>query len=772
MAELYHYGTKRHSGRYPWGSGEDPYQHESNFQKSVREMRERGLSDTDIAKGLGMSTKEFREKMSIAKDEQNIANREEILRLKAEGWSNVAIAERIGRSEGYVRAYLKPVEEDKAKITSNIADVLKDQIKNNNYIDVGSGSAQLLGVTQEKLNTAVRKLIDEEGYSYQIIHVPQMAGEPGNFTTMKVLAAPGTTKEEIKKHSDEIGLVVDFHSNDGGRSFLGIKEPTSVDSSRLKIIFAEDGGTKKDGVIELRRGVEDLSLGNSNYAQVRIAVDGTHYLKGMAMYRDDMPDGVDIIFNTNKHVGTPALGPKNNTVLKPLKDDPDNPFGSLIKIKDGQVVGQRNYIDKDGNEQLSPINIVREEGDWNDWSKTLSSQFLSKQPKELIKKQLDLSYSDKEDEYKRILEVTNPEVKKKLLREFADECDSAAVHLKAAALPRQSSKVILPLDDLKENEVYAPTYRDGEQVALVRYPHGGTFEIPVLTVRNKGNSGNKVIGKDAIDAIGINAKVAERLSGADFDGDTVLVIPTAGQKIVSTPALKELENFEPKELYSYKPGMKEMKNTQTEMGKVSNLITDMTLKGAPSEDIAKAVKHSMVVIDAEKHRLDYKQSEKDNEIALLKTKYQGAPNAGASTLISRAKSRKEVLDREARYDIDPETGKKIWKETGKIKYERKVDKKTGEVNYIPKPRTQTSTKMYEEEDAFKLSSGDPKENEYAKYANKLKALGNDARKNYISTQPTQYSPSAKKTYEKEVVSVNIKLNNALKNKPYERKADW
>ena len=55
-----------------------------------------------------------------------------------------------------------------------------------------------------------------------------------------------------------------------------------------------------------RRGVADLDLGDSHYAQVRILVDGTHYLKGMAMYSDDMPDGADIVFNTNKHTGTPV----------------------------------------------------------------------------------------------------------------------------------------------------------------------------------------------------------------------------------------------------------------------------------------------------------------------------------------------------------------------------------------------------------------------------------------------------------------------------------
>lgn len=771
MAELYHYGTKRHSGRYPYGSGENPYQHETSFQKTVRELKEQGMTNTEIAKYLGMSTKEFRERVSIDKDAQNAANRAEILRLKEKGWSNTAIAERIGKSEGYVRQYLQPVEQEREQITNNVADVLKNQIANSNYIDVGSGSSQLLGVSQQKLDTAVRKLIDEEGYAYYNIYVPQLAGNAeGKFTTVKVLAAPGVTKEEIQAHAADIGLVTDFHSIDGGRSFLGIKEPTSVDSSRIQIIFAEQGGTDKDGVVELRRGVDDLSLGNANYAQVRIAVDGTHYIKGMAMYADDLPPGVDIRFNTNKHEGTPILGPKDNTVLKPLKGDPDNPFGSLLKIKDGAVVGQRNYIDKDGNEKLSPINIVREEGDWNTWSKSLASQFLSKQPMPLIKQQLNLSYSDKEAEYKKIMEVTNPDVRKRLLKEFADECDSAAVHLKAAALPRQSSKVILPLQDLKDDEVYAPTYRDGEQVALVRYPHGGTFEIPILTVRNKGNSGDKLIGKDAIDAIGINSKVAGRLSGADFDGDSVLVIPTIGQKIKASPALKGLEGFEPKELYPYHKGMKEMKNTQTEMGKITNLINDMTLKGAPDSDITKAVRHSMVVIDAEKHRLDYKQSEIDNDIAALKEKYQGGKNKGASTLISQAKSRYYISNRDPNYSIDPDTGKKIWDYKPKFRTEKKVDKKTGEVNYIQKEITKKSTKMYETEDAFTLSSGTKQEEAYATYANKLKLLGNQARKDYISTPSTKYSESARKTYSKEVDSLNVKLNDALKNKPYERKA--
>jgi hypothetical protein len=122
-----------------------------------------------------------------------------------------------------------------------------------------------------------------------------------------------------------------------------------------------------------------------------------------------------------------------------------------------------------------------------------------------------------------------------MLKDFADSCDAAAVELHAAALPRQSWKVILPISDMKDTEIYAPTYKNGEKVCLVRYPHGGIFEIPELTVNNKQATANKVM-HNATDAVGINAKVAERLSGADFDGDTVLVIPTKNVKIRTTSA--------------------------------------------------------------------------------------------------------------------------------------------------------------------------------------------------------------------------------------------
>lgn len=738
-----HYGVLRRSGRYPWGSGENPYQRYDSFLGYVDELRSQGLSEVEIARGLGMTTSELRSRKSIAKAEKRAADAAEAWRLKEKGYSNVAIGERMGINESSVRNLLKPSLQERNNVTKATADMLKNSVEEKGYIDVGVGVENHLGISRTKLKTAIAQL-EDEGYTVHYVPVEQLG--TGKKTTIMVLAKPGTTYSEIYRNRDQIKLITDY-TEDGGRSYLGLEPIRNINGKRVLIRYAEDGGTEKDGVIELRRGVDDISLGDSKYAQVRIGVNGTHYLKGMAMYGEDFPDGVDIIFNTNKKKGTPP-----DEVMKSMKDDPDNPFGATVR--------QRHYIDADGKRQLSALNIVNEEGDWGKWSKTLSSQMLSKQSPSLAKKQLDLAYDLKKEQYDEIMSLTNPAVKKKLLDSFADDCDSSSIHLKAAALPRQSSHVILPFPDMKENEIYAPNYRNGEKVVLIRYPHGGKFEIPELTVNNKQPTANRLI-KNAKDAVGINSKVAERLSGADFDGDTVLVIPNNKGSIKTSSPLKGLKDFDPKEAYPAYEGMPRIssRTKQMKMGDVSNLITDMTIKGATPDELARAVRHSMVVIDSEKHNLNYKQSYIDNGIADLKKKYQGSERAGASTLISRASSPTRVSTRKE--SIDPKTGKKVYTYTN----ETYVDSKGRTVR-----RTVKSTKMAEAEDARSLSSGTRMEEIYASHANKLKALANQARKASANTQYTPYSPSAKKTYEKEVKSLNAKLNLALQNKPLERQA--
>ncbi len=760
---LMHYGVKRRSGRYPWGSGDNPYQHGGDFLSRVEELQRLGKSEKEIAQEIGLSTTDLRMQVRVAKHERRALQADRARSLRDDGKTLDEIASIMGfKNDSSVRALLNEStaeNKNKARVT---AEILKKELAEKGALDVGTGVERTLGVSTGVLQEALF-ILETEGYNRYGVGVPQV-NDPKKRTITPVISVPEIDQREVYQNLDLVKSVGEYHSSDGGESWDKREYPASIDSSRVKILYGDEGGALKDGVIEIRRGVADLDLGDSHYAQVRILVDGTHYLKGMAMYSEDMPDGVDIVFNTNKHSGTPKMD-----VMKPIQADPDNPFGAFIKAN-----GQSHYIDADGTEKLSAINKLKEEGDWDKMSKNLSSQFLSKQPLQLIKKQLDLTYADAADEFAEICALTNPTVKRKLLLDFADECDSAAVHLKAAALPRQSTQVILPLNAMKETEIFAPNYRDGEQVALVRYPHGGTFEIPILTVNNKNPSAIAILGKNIRDAVGINPKVAERLSGADFDGDQVVVIPTGrGVKIQSTPALKDLEGFDPKTQYSTegKTGVRLLSKgaaTQRQLGEISNLITDMTLKGAPESEIARAVKHSMVVIDAAKHKLDYRQSEKDNGIAELRKRYQGYTDedgkerGGASTLLSRRKQTVDVPERQGSGVIDPKTGRVVYKESGRTY----VDPKTGKTVLA----TTKVSRIEALDDVRKLSSGTLQEEAYAEHANRMKALANQARLEYKATPTLKRSASAAKAFEPEVTRLMSALRVAQLNAPREREA--
>lgn len=760
---LMHYGVKRRSGRYPWGSGDNPYQHGGDFLSRVEELQRLGKSEKEIAQEIGLSTTDLRMQVRVAKHERRALQADRARSLRDDGKTLDEIASIMGfKNDSSVRALLNENTAENKNKARATAEILKKELAEKGALDVGTGVERTLGVSTGVLQEALF-ILETEGYNRYGVGVPQV-NDPKKRTITPVISVPEIDQREVYQNLDLVKSVGEYHSSDGGDSWDKREYPASIDSSRVKILYGDEGGALKDGVIEIRRGVADLDLGDSHYAQVRILVDGTHYLKGMAMYSDDMPDGADIVFNTNKHSGTPKM-----EVMKSIQADPDNPFGAFIKAN-----GQSHYIDADGTEKLSAINKLKEEGDWDKMSKNLSSQFLSKQPLQLIRKQLDLTYADAVDEFAEICALTNPTVKRKLLLDFADECDSAAVHLKAAALPRQSTQVILPLNAMKETEIFAPNYRDGEQVVLVRYPHGGTFEIPVLTVNNKNPAAISILGKNIRDAVGINPKVAERLSGADFDGDQVVVIPTGrGVKIQSTPALKDLEGFDPKTQYSTegKTGVRLLSKgaaTQRQMGEISNLITDMTLKGAPESEIARAVKHSMVVIDAAKHKLDYRQSEKDNGIAELRKRYQGYTDeegkerGGASTLLSRRKQTVDVPERQGSGVIDPTTGKVVYKESGRTY----VDPKTGKAVLA----TTKVSRIEVLDDVRKLSSGTLQEEAYAEHANRMKALANQARLEYKATPTLKRSASAAKAFEPEVTRLMSALRVAQLNAPREREA--
>lgn len=805
--ELFHYGTLHKSGRYPWGSGANPNQRNTQFKQYVDQLlkqgqtieqiskglgltqkqmqdnldiinvdtlRKQGQTDSEIAKSMGMDRTQLQARLAMIKYEQKQENINKVRELKDnQGMSNVAIGLQLDLPESTVRSLYAEGNKERENILKTTTDMLRSNVEAKGVVDVGTGAHYYIGgVSREKFNQAVA-LLRDEGYKLHNFQVEQVTND--KKTNMKALSKPDITLRDIHQNLDMIHQIKDF-SEDGGRSFLAIQKPMDIDSKRIEVRYKEQGGAEMDGVIQVRRGVHDLSMGDAKYAQVRISVDGTHYLKGMAMYTDDLPKGVDLRFNTNKS----NTGNKLDA-MKPLQVDKQtgkidelNPFGAIVRQQFKRDADGAYILNSKGEKVLSSaMNIVNAEGSWDKWGKNIASQMLSKQSKTLAEQQLRLKYDAMKDDYEEIMSLTNPSVKKKLLQSFADNADSSAVHLKAAALPRQRTQVILPINSLKEHEIYAPNFRNGEKVVLVRYPHGGIFEIPELTVNN--SKANKALDpiRGAKDAVGIHFKVAERLSGADFDGDTVLVIPNNHRSIKTKPPLKQLEGFDNKiyKLPDNAPGIRDSKNptamTGRLMGDISNLITDMTIKGASDAELARAVKHSMVVIDAQKHHLNYKQSAKDNQIPALKAKYQGAANGGASTLISLATSDARVPKRTLRKaqdggPIDPLTGEKV--------YSIRKDAIYTDAKGVVKYRTEASKKMAETKNAHTLSSGEVIEGVYADHANRLKSLANQARLSELNTPVQKRMPSAAAAYSNEVASLNTKLETALRNSPLERQA--
>lgn len=795
--ELMHYGILRKSGRYPWGSGRDEYTRSKMFYQHVDALKAKGIPEKDIAKAVGLSVAELRSTKTIAKEQIVLEETNRAVSLRDKGTSIQAISEQLGIPAPTVRLRLKNSENIKQSSLRATAEMLRKNVDDHDIVDIGKGTelhvdtGTRIGISKEKLAAAVAVLRDE-GYETYTLQTPQVG--TNQFTNQKVLVKPGVSFGDAKRMTDKIHTIGNWTENEG-RTYFGIHEPISIPSRRLKVNFAEDGGTAQDGVIYVRPGVKDLDMGKNTYAQVRIMVDGTHYLKGMAVLNHDMPDGVDLVFNTNKSRSEGKLG-----VLKPKTEDPDNPFGSIIK---------RQILDVDpktGSERVkSAINLVNEEGDWEDWRKSLPSQMLAKQPHSLIKSQLQTTRDEVNNRLKEIETITNPVVRRKAYEDLADRIDSDAVDLRAAAMPRQRTQVIIPMPKMNKGEIYAPNFETGERVVLIRYPHGGRFEIPEVTVNNNNRTAKRLLG-NARDAIGIHPSVAERLSGADFDGDTVVVIPNRSGKIKGSQTMgsaakvyeEGLKNFEPKRKYGgyeviepgvgkkgqpgYKPergNFKLMTNTGMEMGMITNLITDMSVKGAKPEHIVRAVRHSMVVIDAEKHKLNYKLSEQNENIAQLRELYQskesGKKAGGASTLLSQATAKDRIPQRKLRPakqggPIDPNTGELVYVPTGRKN--NKYDPKTQTYLDTKVPVMQNEKRLSLTPDAYTLvhDKADPVERLYADHANEMKAIANQTRLLATRTRSPLRNPRAAAFYKDEVDDLVSQLRTAQKQKPLDRRA--
>lgn len=815
---LKHYGVKRKSGRYPW----DPSLHLPKNYKFIEdrdEMKKRGLSDNEIAKQMGLSTTVYRSKVTIAKEELKQYNMQRISKLQSEGMIIDDIAKTIGTTGQTVRNYLDEIKNPNKSAraqrvqTEAVAQTLEDAVKRSKYIDVGKGVEIQMGISKEKLKSGLNALVESGEYEVHNLRIAQVT-DKNNSTPVKVLTKKGVERSEIYKNMDKVRPVEEFAINGDARMFQQMERPKSIGWDRVHIRYAipegqkghgtNDDGAMMDGAMFLRPGVKDLNLGKASYAQVRIAVGDTHYLKGMALYGTEemfkgIPKGTDIIFNTNK---TANKTPQE--VLKELKKNPEggapidgpNPFGATVKRQNTLVDSKGNPVykpgvkDRFGNKvpQIGSVNIVNEEGDWGSWSKALSAQFLSKQPTTVVHERLKATMKQVQDEYESIQKVTNPVIKKQLMESFVSDLESKQVHMKAAAPKGFQGHVILPVPDMKENEVYAPNYKNGEKVVLIRYPHGGRFEIPELTVNNNSVA-RKMISKDSPDAIGIHPKVASKMSGADFDGDTAYVIPNNKGKFKSRDSLKELKNFDPN-MYADKPGTFTpitKRYQQTLMGVVSNLITDMTLQGAPSNEIARAVKHSMVVIDAEKHKLNYKRSAEENGIDALMKRYMTHVDKVKYGDLERYNPKTRRVDKvidpdKLKKDLTP--GKEYTSASTIISRHKQSVITDGYQVEVPDPKSKSGgtkmvwrnkketylVNMVKDANVFLGPNATKTEHHYADYINELKAFKNKVDSEMSGIKMPARNPKAAKIYAEEVLSMKDKVNQVKINRIKERQA--
>lgn len=148
---LMHYGTKRHSGRYPWGSGENPYQHSGDFLSRVEELKKSGFTFTDengkiytgesaIARSMGLTTTQLRVQLSLAKAERRSQEVATAKSLRERGYSLSEIAEKMGyANDSSVRSLLNESSEARMNQAQSTAEFLKQKIEEKGMIDVGTG---------------------------------------------------------------------------------------------------------------------------------------------------------------------------------------------------------------------------------------------------------------------------------------------------------------------------------------------------------------------------------------------------------------------------------------------------------------------------------------------------------------------------------------------------------------------------------------------------------------------------------------------------------
>lgn len=188
---LMHYGMPRRSGRYPWGSGDNPYQHSGDFLSRVEEMKKSGFTFTDkdgktytgevaIAKSMGLSTTQFRTQMSLAKDERRSADVSTAKALREKGYSLNEIAEKMGfANDSSVRSLLNESSEARMNQAKTTAEFLKKQIAEKGMIEkeILEKQKELIEAKTQNLQSAKRV---EELYTNALNAMRHYSGAGGD----------------------------------------------------------------------------------------------------------------------------------------------------------------------------------------------------------------------------------------------------------------------------------------------------------------------------------------------------------------------------------------------------------------------------------------------------------------------------------------------------------------------------------------------------------------------------------------------------------------
>ena len=128
---LEHYGMPRRSGRYPYGSGKDPYQRTGDFLGRIEELKKKGWTETteNIKKEFGMTSSQYRKEKSICNDERRMLRVATARALQKDGLNNSQIGKQMGVRESTVRSWFNEESESKMKKCKETADFLKKRLE-------------------------------------------------------------------------------------------------------------------------------------------------------------------------------------------------------------------------------------------------------------------------------------------------------------------------------------------------------------------------------------------------------------------------------------------------------------------------------------------------------------------------------------------------------------------------------------------------------------------------------------------------------------------